>query len=414
MTDSLTIDDFGPLPVNQPATVAELGECIRSAVSRGQAIYPVGGGTHLGLGLPPTKPGVAIRTTRLDQVIDYPARDMTVTVQAGMSVARLQHLLAIENQRLPVDFANPERSTLGGALAANVSGPRRYGFGTLRDYVIGISLINGDAKETKAGGRVVKNVAGYDLCKLYVGSLGTLGIITQVTLKVRPRPEENALVVLGCSDDTVGPLLDLVHASLARPVCLELFNAAAVAALGKTTGLELPSTPWVVVIGFEDNCEAVSWQLQQVIKEATALLGPGGGVFADRAADPLWEALTNFPAAIDTLLTVQTNLLPHATAGFCKTAVAEFGLLLQAHAGNGIVIGHAPGDMTPDRAAEMVKSLLEQAQAAGGNLIVTRCPSAWKATLPVWGAKRGDALLMRRVKECLDPTDTFNPGRFVV
>ncbi len=213
MTDSLMIDDFGPLPLRQPATLAELGDCVRSAVSQGQAIYPIGGGTHLGLGLPPTKPGIAIRTTGLDQVIDYPARDMTVTVQAGMSVARLQHLLAIENQRLPVDVANAERSTLGGALAANISGPRRYGFGTFRDYVIGIALVNSDGKEAKAGGRVVKNVAGYDLCKLYVGSLGTLGIISQVTLKVRPRPEENALVVLGCTDNTVGPLLDLLHAS---------------------------------------------------------------------------------------------------------------------------------------------------------------------------------------------------------
>ncbi len=197
-------------------------------------------------------------------------------------------------------------------------------------------------------------------------------------------------------------------------MCLELFNAAAVTALGTMAGLELPSAPWVVVVGFEDNCESVSWQLQQVIKEATALLGPGGGVFADRAADPLWYALTEFPASIDSVLTFQANLLPHATADFCTMAVADFALILQAHAGNGIVVGHAPVDMTADRAAALVKGLLEQARAAGGNLIVTRCPSAWKTMLPVWGAARGDALLMRRVKESLDPTDTFNPGRFVV
>ncbi len=414
MSDSLTIDDFGPLPLRQPATIAELGDCVRSAVSHGQAIYPVGGGTHLGLGLPPTKPGIALRTTQLDQVIDYPARDMTVTVQAGMSVARLQNLLAIENQRLPVDVANAERSTVGGALAVNVSGPRRYGFGTFRDYVIGIALVNSDGKETKGGGRVVKNVAGYDMCKLYIGSLGTLGIMSQVTLKVRPRPEENALVVLGCADNTIGPLLDIVHASRARPVCLELFNAAAVAVLGRTAGLDLPASPWVVIVGFEDNREAVSWQLQQVIKEATALLGPGGVAFADRAADPLWYALAEFPASIDAMLSFQANLPPHETAAFCLTAVADFGVILQAHAGNGIVVGYASGDITLERAATMVQSLLERARAAGGNLIVTRCPSAWKRTLPVWGAARGDAFLMRRVKESLDPTDTFNPGRFVV
>src|SRR5438270_5640914 len=143
---------------------------------------------------------------------------MTVTVQAAMTLARLQGLLAAENQRLPVDVPQADRTTLGGALAANASGPRRYGFGTLRDYVIGISMVNDEGHEVKAGGRVVKNVAGYDLMKLYVGSLGTLGIITQVTLKLKPRPEEEALVFLGCTSDRLGPLLDQLHRSPTRPV----------------------------------------------------------------------------------------------------------------------------------------------------------------------------------------------------
>src|SRR5207253_9213768 len=128
----------------------------------------------------------------LAEVIDYPARDMTITVQAGITLARLQALLATEKQRLPVDVPHPDRATLGGALATNASGPRRLGFGTLRDYVIGMTVVNDEGQEVKAGGRVVKNVAGYDLCKLHVGALGTLGVISQATLKLRPRPEEHA------------------------------------------------------------------------------------------------------------------------------------------------------------------------------------------------------------------------------
>src|SRR5262249_13131056 len=134
----------------------------------------------------------------LHQVIDYPARDMTITVQAGITIAKLQEVLHAENQRLPVDVPLADRATLGGVLATNTSGPRRYGFGTLRDYVIGISAVNDLGEEIKVGGRVVKNVAGYDLCKLFIGSLGTLGIISQVTLKLRPLPEEQAFVTLGC------------------------------------------------------------------------------------------------------------------------------------------------------------------------------------------------------------------------
>ena len=220
------IDDFGPLPVVPPSSVAEMGDFVRRAAAEGQAIYPVGGRTMLDYGLPPTRPGLVVDLRRLDRVIDYPARDMTITVQAGITVARLQEVLAGENQRLPVDVPCAEQATLGGALATNVSGPRRYGFGTLRDYVIGISVVNDEGQEVKAGGRVVKNVAGYDLCKLYIGALGTLGIISQVTLKLRPRPEEQALLTLGCSADDLEPLLDLLHHSRTRPVCLDVLNAA--------------------------------------------------------------------------------------------------------------------------------------------------------------------------------------------
>ena len=146
------IDDFGPLPVLQPESVAELGDLVRRAAAEGNALYPLGGRTMLDYGLPPTKPGMAVDLRGLNQVIDYPARDMTVTVQAGITIAKLQELLATENQRLPVDVPLPDQATLGGALATNASGPRRYGFGTLRDYVIGISVMNDEGQETKAGG----------------------------------------------------------------------------------------------------------------------------------------------------------------------------------------------------------------------------------------------------------------------
>jgi len=414
MSETCLIDDFGPLPVRWPASAAELGDSLREAVAAGQAIYPLGGGTMLGRGLPPTKPGVAVSTVHLDQVIDYPARDMTVTVQAGITLARLGNLLATENQRLPIDVPNSARATLGGAMAVNASGPRRYGLGTLRDYVIGISVINDQGQEIKAGGRVVKNVAGYDLCKLYVGSLGTLGIISQVTLKLKPRPEEHALLTLGCGAEAVGPLFDGLHRSRTRPVCLELLNAAAARVVGAGAGGGLPEAPWVIVVGYEDNREAVGWQVQQLIREVPAGQGIAVNVLADSSADPLWSALVEFAAWPDARLTFQANLLPSAVAAFCLQETDADGLLLQAHAGSGIVIGHVGGDLTAERAAAMLKGRLATATAARGNLVVTRCPPAWKAALPVWGAPRDDAWLMRRVKDALDPRGLFNPGRFIV
>src|SRR5260370_13523213 len=184
---------------------------------------------------------------------------MTVTVRAGITLAGLRDLLAGEKQRLPVDVPHADRATLGGALAVNVSGPRRFGFGTLRDYVIGISTINDAGQETKAGGRVVKNVAGYDLCKLHVGALGTLGIISQVTLKVRPLPEAKALVTLGCQPGSLEPLLDQLHRGRTRPTCLDVLNGVAAGAVARAAKGRLPEAPWAVVARFADHADAVDW-----------------------------------------------------------------------------------------------------------------------------------------------------------
>ena len=177
MTDSCLIDDFGPLPVSHPASVAELGDYIRAPPLR-----PARPSTH-SAEAPSARPRSAARRAPVSpsapassvRSSTHPARDMTITVQAGITLARLGNSLALENQRLPIDVPNASQATLGGVLAVNVSGPRRYGLGTLRDYVIGISAVNDDGQEIKGGGRVVKNVAGYDLCKLYIGSLGTPG-----------------------------------------------------------------------------------------------------------------------------------------------------------------------------------------------------------------------------------------------
>jgi glycolate oxidase FAD binding subunit len=413
--NTCVIDDIGPLPVAVPESVAELSDLGRRAAAEGQALYPLGGRTMLGLGLPPARPGLAVDLRRLDQVIDYPARDMTITVRAGIPLARLADILAAENQRLPIDVPRPVAATLGGALAVNASGPRRLAFGTLRDYVIGLSTVNDEGQETKAGGRVVKNVAGYDLCKLHIGALGTLGILTQVTLKLKPRPEEQAMLALPCAAEGVGPLLDRLHGSRTRPVCVELLNEAAARAL-EVPGQRppLPEAPWLVVVGFEDNRDAVAWQVQQLIKELPDGQRPAVNAWTGWTADGLWRALAEFPALPGPVLTFKANLLPGATAAFCRRAAETIpGVLLQAHAGNGIVIGHIPGNLEIAQAQALLTPLADAAAAAGGNLILPRCPPAWKAALPVWGRPRGDAWLMRRVKEALDPRHLFNPGRFV-
>ncbi len=411
--ETCLIDDCGPMAVVVPDSLDGVRAAVLAAAETGEAIFPVGGRTMLALGLPPQRSGVVLDTRHLAGVIDYPARDMTITVHSGITMAQLQEVLASENQRLPLDVPQPHQATLGGALATNVSGPRRYGWGTLRDYVIGISTINDQGQEVKAGGRVVKNVAGYDLCKLHIGALGTLGIIAQVTLKVRPLPESQALITFACDQAQLGPLLDRVHASRTRPVCIDVLNRAAAQQANQQHAVNLPEAPWILVVGFEDGEAAVQWQMQQMMKE----LSPHGirhlEARIDKAATPLWDALTGLTDGRWGEWSLKGNLLPSAVADFCVWAQQMAPRsLLQAHAGSGIVRLQTSG-LGLQEAREMLPKLILRAQAAAGNVIVTRCPASWKRDLAIWGAPRSDLALMRQIKEKLDPRRLFNPGRFV-
>jgi glycolate dehydrogenase FAD-binding subunit len=409
--DTCCIDGYGPLAKVEPGTIAELGEVVRESAGRGFAVYPLGGGTMLDFGQPPTRPGLAVQLSRFDQVLDYPARDMTITVQTGMTVARLQAILSPENQRLPIDVPRARSATVGGILAANVNGSCRLGHGTLRDYVLGISAINDEGREFKAGGRVVKNVAGYDLCRLLIGSLGTLGIVTQVTLKLRPRAEQQILASISCDRAALGDVLDRLHGSRTRPVCIDVLNPSARTRL--CSEIAAVQGPYAVLVGYEGNQDAVKWQLQQLLREQ-----------ADRhpvdawvawTGQNCWEAMIEFPLLTldDRTLTFKACLPSSATASFCRE-LDEFSErpLFQAHAENGIVIGHA-ADLDTDRACRFLDKLRGLAASARGRVVVMRCPSAWKQRLSVWGPSPGSAWLMHEVKNKLDPRGIFNPGRFV-
>jgi glycolate oxidase FAD binding subunit len=402
---ALTIDGFGPLPVVRPGTVAELGDIVRRCAAEGQAVYPVGGRTRLDLGRPPRRAGVAADLTGLDRVIDYPARDMTVTVQAGITVAKLQDLLATENQRLPVDVPRPEDATVGGAIATNTSGPRRYGFGTLRDYVIGISVVNDEGQEVKAGGRVVKNVAGYDLMKLYVGSLGTLGVITQVTLKLKPLPDARAEASIVCPPSVSGDLLDRLHGSRTRPVRLDLLYSP----------VGGPNDRFSIKVGFEGMREAVDWQLRELRDDLAT--GPWEIYVATSAAsetiDMVWAEVTNHLTGPDALLTLKASMRPSRLAAACQQLMQlPEKPALFAHAGNGILRVYINGSLTIGRAAEIL-TITQDAAGEDGFVIVERAPPEWKATLPVWGRPPADIAVMRAVRDKLDPRLIFNPDRFL-
>jgi glycolate oxidase FAD binding subunit len=412
LSDSLNLLDG--FVHKHPSDVLEACVIIKQAAANLDAIVPSGSGSKMNIGYAPSRKGIVLGTKNLNKVIDYPARDMTVTVQAGISVKDLKELLGKENQRLPIDDPYPAGSSLGGLLATNTSGPRRFGWGTLRDYVIGISILNDEGIETKAGGRVVKNVAGYDFCKLHTGALGTLGIISQVTLKVRPNPEASAFLLLRLNSADVEGVLDRVHNTKTRPVAVELLNKTALQhPLFKHLAV---TSDYGIFIGFEHSTEAVKWQTETLANELADVPNSKLEIINAASDSALWQALGEFQAAriSGCPLTFKANIPSAKVASWCALATDTIpGVSLQAHAGSGIVFGHIPEGISQQVAFNSIDMLLQKAVRYQGNLVLPYCLPEWKASFPVWGQTRPDVKVMRKVKESLDPKALFNPGRFV-
>lgn len=394
----------------RPRSVDALQQGVSQHVANGMALYPQGGCTALDYGGVPGKPGVAIDMSGLDRIIEYPAADMTITVEAGITIAALAEVLKGQGQRLTIDVPEADRATLGGVYATNCSGPRRFGAGRPRDQIIGVSFVTSTGKLVKGGGRVVKNVAGYDFPKLLTGSMGSLGILTQLSLKVRPIPEASALawVPFG-SLDAVESALATLNTSSTRPIAIELLNRQAGEVVGKDSGL--PLNDWILVVGFEDNPNSVDWQLGRIPAE----LGLSTSALAiprDAESVPLWRRLTEFQNAPLGPLSLVVNVKPSAVVPVCRI-LSEIPHAIQCHAGNGIIRAHLLGEASLHSLSPRLAHLRREAVRLGGNVVLSRCPTDWKAELPVWGEARGDWPIMREVRRALDPTGSMNPGRFL-
>jgi len=402
----MTIDCPPLIDTVAPTEAAEVAEVVRNACRDGVPVYPIGGGTALDYGGRPGVPGVGLSLDKLNRVIDYPAEDMTITVEAGIPVAQLAKHLAVNRQRLPLDVPDAERATIGGVVAANPSGPRRYAYGTMRDYLIGFRAVDGRGNEFGGGGRVVKNAAGYDLCKLMVGSLGTMGVITQVTLMVRPVPQTSALVVCEVPDFSAAErlLAGLVHTKT-LPVAVELL-AGPRQPPSPVLGPMLESSAARIIVGFEGSEAEVDWMVQQICGE-WAEIGINSPVTipAENAALG-WNWLGNLPAD------VQAHVLGGAAVPLVERLL-QGSLIssLQAHAGNGVIRCRLSPSETP--LAQLLGDQLRPAVAeAGGTMIVLSHPDGQQLTAEdVWGPAGNAATLIGALRERFDPQALLNPGR---
>jgi len=377
-----------------------------------RALTPVGGRTSLDFGGPLSASAVLISSTRLDRVVDFPARDMTITVEAGMPIDRLAAVLKAEGQQLPIDIAESNRATLGGAMATNTSGPRQFGYGTFRDYVIGVTAMTAEGRVFHSGGRVVKNVAGYDLCKLLVGSVGTLAVITQVTLKLKPLPQSSVLVWASfenLSDRSVA--IDGLLTSETRPVAIETLSPLAAALIEGQAGIGLPKDEFLLLVGFEGSERETDWQTGVLRRELQVHRPKELSVVRGAEVDRLWSALTLYPVGSQATLAFQANLLPSKVKLFEERA-SQLGLATISHSGNGIVIGKlvATAERGPSQ-NDFLPTLEETARQCGGS-IERLHGNPHRQSASAYGVSSSGVLsLMRRLKQAFDPENLLNPGR---
>lgn len=412
-----SIDDIGSQAVVLPASVHEIQEVLNYAADSGLSVIPAGSGTKLGVGNPPDKVDLVLSTSRLDQVLEYEPADLTVTVEAGIRLAALQAKLAEHGQYFPLDPPYADRCTIGGITATNASGPSRLRYGSARDRVLGMRVVQSNGTVVKSGGKVVKNVAGYDLNKLYLGSFGTLGIITEVSLKLQPLPEIERTILLRFTDvgETVNVASEISGSQL-LPTSLNLF----------VNGAPLTDSPEPCLLMRVDGPpETVEWQIDAVKTIAQQSGAVGVEVYDEgQRQQELQRSMSAFPegGADPPIVVCRANLRMTDVGGFINTVLeanesASWRVRALGLMGNGVVYlvfsDFPNGDVPVEQTADVIANLREAAANVGGNLIVESTPTALKRQIDVWGPVGRSFELMKSIKAKLDPIGLLNIGRFV-
>jgi glycolate oxidase FAD binding subunit len=387
-TDAYAIDGLRPGLAVAPSLPADVAEALKLAAESAAVVVPRGGGTQQSLGAPPERFDLALDLRHLNGVLEYEPADLTVTVEAGMRLSELQRLLGDRGQWLPLDPPLPDEATIGGILATNASGPTRHSRGTARDLVIGMSvaLANGDI--VKSGGRVVKNVAGYDMAKLQIGALGTLGVILQATFKVSPLPQQTFTCGV---EGILGQMTALAaHIDDAR------LPAQALVLRKQARGLD-----WTLLAKFAGGAAAVERARNDFYATASE-----GRLLSDSEADAAWSK----PVATQhSPVRVRAGALPIKTAELAAW-FADQGAGVTAYPSVGIV-GCSWTDL--GLGASILKEARRKAIEYGGSLVIERAPPELKREVDVWGEPQADFTLMQRLKREFDPRRTLNRGRFL-
>ncbi|MEH2113121.1 FAD-binding oxidoreductase [Nostoc sp.] len=391
-----------PSCIVYPRTQKQLAAVIAKAHTNNWRVLPCGSGSKLNWGGLAKGIDVVVSTERINQLIEHAVGDLTVTVEAGMKFSDLQALLAKSRQFLALDPTAPESATIGGIVATADTGSLRQRYGSVRDQLLGITFVRADGEIAKAGGRVVKNVAGYDLMKLLTGSYGTLGFISQLTFRLYPLAEASGTVVLTGKAEAISQAADILRGSALTPVQADLLSNKLVSSLGLGEGLGL-------IARFQSISESVKEQSNRVL-EVGQKLGLDGAIFADGDEANLWQRLQEriHTSATESVITCKIGVLP--TAAVEILTQVELGLI---HISSGLGLLQLESKNQVLKIRDACGGLRLRTQANRGFLTILSAPIAVKEQIDVWGYTGNALPLMRRIKEQFDSKNILSPGRFV-
>jgi glycolate oxidase FAD binding subunit len=398
----IAIAGVTPREIVAPQSIDELAETVRGLHADAKPFAFVGGGTELELGNSPRALDTVVRTSALDAVIEYAPEDQTVSVEAGMTFAELDRLLGEHDQMLPIDVVDRERATIGGAIATNAFGRRRQRYGTLKDAIVGITIVRPDGVRARGGGKVVKNVAGFDIPKLMVGSLGTLGAIVTATLRVYPVPECVRAAVLHF--DTAGGVAKATRSIVKHrlePESVALYNHSAlvVTFAGTAGGVDAQMAVLLEEIAREAGCVDAA-ELTELERESYEQ--------RERAVrrDGEWRARISAPpttpvATLGSFLAAAPLAVP--------VAYPLLGIALEAHANN--AAGEPEGGTGWDVAS--LRAYVAAETGGAGQVVLHAMPDAARGTVDAWPQAPASFPIMRALKANFDPAGLCNPGRFI-
>ena len=422
-----TVHGLQPKVAASPKTSEEMREIMRIAHKSNWGVVPFGSGTKQEIGNAPKRFDLALCTKFFNQIPEYEPQDLVVRVKSGCRLSQLQKYLMADRLWLPIDPPNSEKSTLGGIVATNSSGPCRYGNGTIRDYLLGIGVFQPDGSWTQFGSRVVKNVTGYDMCKLYTGSLGTLGIFSDFYFKLKPLPaSEKSMIMLFKNLQNTHDALVILSRSPLQPSALEFLNSEALEVVCQRMDLFQKMNRYALIVRFSDLDKSVNWQVSELQQKWLPYLDEGIEVSDPKKQCLLWEILRedspylskqmnhNVKLKINVLsnqLVYWVNLLEEKTAGIKDS------LILKAHAGNGIIqmYCHLKNSVpSVQTLATLVEEWRAELVSSRGSVIVESGPANLKKIVDAWGYRYKDLQIMNQIKNQLDPQKILNPGRFIV